>query len=47
MKPLLNAVKSFEPASLLIDIDRDGGQKEKYMPVNARVRWALVWAKEM
>lgn len=47
MKPLLNAVKSFEPASLLIDIDRDGGQKEKYLPVNARVMWALVWAKEM
>lgn len=46
MKPLLNAVKSFAPADLLVDVKYEDGRKEKYLPINARVMWALVWAKE-
>lgn len=44
--PLLNSVKGFEPASLLIDVSYPDGRTEKYLPVAARVMWALAWAEE-
>ena len=46
MKPLLNSVATFSPADLLIDVRYADGRTEKYLPVNARVMWALIWAKE-
>ena len=44
--PLLNSVKGFEPASMLIDVSYPDGRTEKYLPVAARVMWALAWAEE-